>query len=118
MSQRTIKFKATNKIPANLNLSLAQTQSDIYLPNAFSPNGDNINDFFMPIFNCDAVTFFNLQIFDRWGNILFESQNKDKGWNGKYQDVNLNPGVYPFVIEYELHGAGKKVKAGEITLVR
>lgn len=105
-------------VPANLNLSLSQTQSDIYLPNAFSPNGDNINDFFLPIFNCEQVDYYNLQIFDRWGNLLFESQNKDKGWNGKYQEVNMNPGVYPYLIQYELHNVGKKIKAGEITLVR
>lgn len=105
-------------VPTNLNLSLSQIQSDIYIPNVFSPNGDNINDLFLPIFNCDAVTFFNLQIYDRWGNLLFESQNKEKGWNGKCQDVNLNPGVYPFVIHYALHGSERKLKTGDITLVR
>lgn len=114
----TISTVGPCAVPANLNLSLSQIQSDIYLPNAFSPNGDNINDFFQPIFNCSQITLYSLQIFDRWGNLLFESLNKDKGWNGKYNGETLNPGVYPYLIQYELHGAGRKVKAGEITLVR
>lgn len=105
-------------VPAYLNLSLSEIQSEIYLPNAFSPNGDNINDQFIPIFNCDQVNYYNLQIFDRWGNLIFESNDKSNGWNGKYQNVNMNPGVYPYFIEYEHHNAGRQIKAGEVTLVR
>jgi gliding motility-associated-like protein len=101
-----------------LNLSLAQIQTDIYLPNAFSPNGDNINDIFLLTFNCEQVDYYNLQIFDRWGNLIFESNNKDKGWNGKYKEQNMNPGVYPYVVQYELHGGERKVMAGDVTLVR
>lgn len=105
-------------VPSNVNLSFAQVQAEIYLPNAFSPNGDIINDLFIPVFNCDQVNYYNLQIFDRWGNLIFETNDKSKGWNGKYQDVNMNPGVYPYVIKYELHNAERKVKSGDITLVR
>ena len=101
-----------------MNLSLAQSQTEVWLPNVFSPNGDNINDVFLPVFNCEQVDFYNLQIFDRWGNLIFESLSKDKGWNGKYQDQNINPGVYPYVVQYQIHGSERKVKAGDVTLVR
>jgi gliding motility-associated-like protein len=117
-SRFTITTDGPCAFPANLNLSLSQTQSDVYLPTAFSPNGDNINDIFQPIFNCDAVTFFNLQIFDRWGNLLFESNDQNKGWDGRQQDEYLNPGVYPYVLQYELHGTGNKVKSGDVTIIR
>ena len=53
----------------------------------------------------------------RCTNIL-EATNINSEFRRVQWDANLNPGVYPFVIQYELHGAGKKVKAGEITLVR
>ena len=105
-------------VPTNLNLSFSQIQSDIYLPNVFSPNGDNINDSFLPIFNCNQIKYYSLQIFDRWGNLLFESFNKEIGWNGMHHDQNCNPGVYPYLLQYEIHGLGMNVKAGEVTLIK
>jgi gliding motility-associated-like protein len=117
-SRFTITTDGPCAFPSNLNVSLSQTQSDVYLPNAFSPNGDNINDIFLPKFNCDAVTFYNLQIFDRWGNLMFESSNKEMGWNGKHENEYLNPGVYPYVLQFELHGSGRKVKSGDVTIIR
>jgi gliding motility-associated-like protein len=117
-SRFTITTDGPCAFPANLNVSLQQDQSDIYLPNAFSPNGDNINDEFLPIFNCDQVSFYNLQIFDRWGNLMFESTNKDIGWNGKQGEVQMRPGVYPYVVEYELHNNVRKVKSGDVTLIK
>ena len=97
---------------------MTQIQSDIYTPNVFSPNGDNINDFFLPVINCDRLDFYTMQIFDRWGNLLFESKQKDTGWNGKINNEYLNSGVYSFLIQYQLPGSAKKMKSGDITLVR
>ncbi|MEP7195116.1 MAG: gliding motility-associated C-terminal domain-containing protein [Saprospiraceae bacterium] len=84
----------------------------------FSPNGDNFNDVFIPVFNCDQLDFYILQIFDRWGNLVFESPDKDKGWNGKYKELLVNPGVYPYVIQYQIHGSERKLKSGDVTLVK
>ncbi len=104
--------------PAFLNLSVLDLQSDIYLPNVFTPNGDNINDFFLPIINCDKLEYYNLQIFDRWGNMVFESTNKDIGWNGKFRSENLSPAVFAYVVEYQFPGSGRKIRAGDVTLIR
>lgn len=118
----TYRFTVTTDgpcpVPARLNLSLAEVKSDIYLPNAFSPNGDNINDQFLPVFNCELVDYYNLQIFDRWGNLIFETDNKSIGWNGKYENVNMIPGVYTYIIQYKVHNTEKKVKTGDVTLIR
>ncbi|MBK8449261.1 MAG: gliding motility-associated C-terminal domain-containing protein [Saprospiraceae bacterium] len=114
----TITSNGPCVVPANLNLSVSQIQTDIFVPNVFSPNGDNINDLFIPIMNCDQLNYYNLQIFDRWGNLLFESQNKENGWNGKFEEISMPPGVYPFVIQYQLHNEEKKIKAGELTLIK
>lgn len=102
----------------SISIRIKEANSDIYVPNIFSPNGDNINDVFQPIFNEVQIEYYRLQIYDRWGNLLFESLNKDKGWNGKYQDHNMNLGVYTYVIQYQVHEGESKVKAGDVTLVR
>ncbi len=55
----------------------------IYIPNAFSPNGDGDNDTFIPIGNDIDVSEFELFIFDRWGNLIFQSNEINKPWDGK-----------------------------------
>ena len=104
--------------PASLNLSLSQILSEVYVPNIFSPNGDNVNDYFLPIIQCDRLEYYNMQIFDRWGNLLFESSLRDSGWNGKYNIENVNPGVFSYVIQYQLPGGERKIRSGDVTLIK
>jgi gliding motility-associated-like protein len=67
----------------------------IYVPNAFTPNGDGLNDIFQP--KGFGITKYELNIFDRWGELIFHTTTFEEGWNGakqKKKDVN-----YPIVIE-------------------
>ncbi len=54
----------------------------VFVPNVFSPNGDNLNDVFIPVTR--GATQFHLQIFNRWGQLIFESTDKNKGWDGTF----------------------------------
>ncbi|MFC2111501.1 gliding motility-associated C-terminal domain-containing protein, partial [Bacteroidota bacterium] len=82
---------------------------DLYsLPNVFTPNGDGYNDFFIP-FPYSFVDHIDLQIFNRWGNIVFTSIDPDINWDGKNKDThNIVPdGVYFFVCDvYEIRLEG------------
>jgi gliding motility-associated-like protein len=96
----------------------------VWVPNVFSPNGDNINDL-LTIFGSKAeVTRINIfQIFDRWGNRVFENKNFQpgdpaKGWNGTYNDQKCNPGVYVYWAEVELIDGKKWILKGDVTLIR
>jgi gliding motility-associated-like protein len=85
---------------------------DLFIPNVFSPNGDGLNDGFRPDYTGDQP--YVIQIFDRWGNLLFNSNNKTTYWDGL--DDNGNPvpeGVYYFRIS-----VGSQSYAGDVTLVR
>jgi len=75
----------------------------IYIPTAFSPNGDNINEELGPLSNC-AFTSVDFSVFDRWGNLVFTDLgvNQTNMWNGFIADGNLNPGVYAYVMEIQL----------------
>ncbi len=100
---------------------------DLFTPDAFSPNGDGLNDVFIPIFQVDfEVIDYKLVIFDRWGKIVFQTKDKNEGWNGIPQGTNSKPlvDVYSWVIfvkgrEYgNLNAAGRKQKfTGMVTLV-
>ena len=67
----------------------------IYTPNAFTPNNDGINDVFLPIINGFDSEKFSMFIFDRWGNLVFESQNLNLGWNGlSSKNEECSSGIY------------------------
>ncbi len=92
----------------------------LYVPNAFSPNGDNINDFFKA--EIRHYTSFHLEIYDRWGELIYSTDDPEAGWNGRFQDQPMLPGVYVYAIKYSgfddqltFHN---KTKAGDFTLIR
>jgi gliding motility-associated-like protein len=95
----------------------------IYIPNVFSPNGDGINDYFTISgrFNLTNIKYF--RIFDRWGNQLFERNNltpgiPEIGWDGKFNDEPMQPGVYAYIAELEYEDGKSETVSGDITIMR
>lgn len=88
-----------------------------HLPSAFSPNGDLNNDVLQYFLGYD-VQSFDLQIYDRWGNLVFQTQTNGEYWDGTYKGKLLNSGVYTYTLTYTLVDAGKATKTGNITLIR
>lgn len=92
-----------------------------YIPNAFTPNGDGINDFFMPILASVSNNGFEFLIFDRWGTLVFETNKIDKAiWDGTYKNAPVPEDVYVWKIK----GENKYDKtaffnvSGHITVIR
>ena len=74
-----------------------------YLPNVFSPNGDGINDDFRPLLPPGIqIGKYEFRIFDRWGNLVFETMDPEKSWDGSFRGGVLPQGVflYYLFIEY------------------
>lgn len=94
------------------------TPAQLYVPTAFSPNSDGNNDTFAA--KGRYIVEYNLEVYDRWGNVIFESKKLDDGWNGTTSDgVSPAPaGNYGFKI-FGLDPAGQKFeKVGSVTLIR
>ena len=91
-----------------------------FIPNAFTPNGDGFNDLFQIIGeNLDKLRNFSFKIYNRWGNIIFETTNPLKAWDGKYKQKDVPMGVYVYEITYyDLNSNQMEVKRGSITLIR
>ena len=87
-----------------------------YIPNIFSPNDDGINDIFQPF--SEVVTFEKLMIFDRWGNRIYETKERDPFWNGKFQGNDCIPGVYVYMIEGVCKNGYKINYANDITIIK
>ena len=95
----------------------------IYIPNAFTPNDDGFNDLFMIHGGQGVKQIKTFRIFNRWGEILYEGYNfqpndPDFGWNGKFKEERLNPGVFVYLAEVEFIDGRVEIYKGDVTLVR
>ncbi|NET39418.1 MAG: gliding motility-associated C-terminal domain-containing protein, partial [Cyanothece sp. SIO1E1] len=94
-----------------------------FAPNAFSPNGDGINDRLEFFFKSDYEYTGELNIFDRWGNLVYTAQNVNFNnpidWDGTYRGKALNSGVLVWVFRYISAKDNKtRMLSGDITLIR
>lgn len=92
-----------------------------YVPNIFTPDGDDFNETFQPVFNNGVNPYsFHMTIFNRYGEIVFESYNYDQGWDGTYGSQGLvQDGTYIWQIEFLENESDKKHKhQGHVTILR
>jgi len=94
----------------------AGTCCTVAFPNAFTPNGDGHNDYFRPLYQ-GFHRFHEFRIQNRWGQTVFNSANNDMKWDGNYNGVPQDLGVYYYYIKYDC--GGKTIEeSGDFTLVR
>ena len=90
--------------------------SNIFIPNAFSPNGDNSND--VLYIRGKIIDELYFTIYNRWGEMVFETHNISDGWNGMYKSKLSESGVYVYYLEVTCIDKQKYFKKGNITLLR
>ncbi len=89
---------------------------NIYIPNAFTPNNNDINDVFIPVgYGIDEI---ELMIFDRWGALIFKSDDKTKGWNGTYKNVLCKADVYVYKVNFTTMNHHEENRTGHVTLLK
>jgi len=91
----------------------------IHIPTAFSPNGigNNLNNTYSIIAGSN-IKSLNFVIYDRWGNIVFESSNKEFVWDGSFKGKECNSGAYAYMVTVNYFNGTTEVKSGNITLIR
>jgi gliding motility-associated-like protein len=95
----------------------------VYVPNAFSPNGDGTNDVFMIYAGPKVTRVKSFLVFDRWGEKVYQFEDFDpkdpsRGWDGTFRGQLMNQGVFVWFAEIELTDGSTKVLEGDVTLVR
>jgi gliding motility-associated-like protein len=90
---------------------------DIFVANAFSPNGDGLNDVLHVKSNCELVNM-SFKIFDRWGEKVFESTDESVGWDGTYKNKPMSSDVYMYTVDGFLSNGKEAKKKGNVTLLR
>jgi gliding motility-associated-like protein len=91
----------------------------VYIPNTFTPNGDGVNDVFMVKGTGMKIENYTMEIFDRWGTMLYSSKDITKGWDGSAKGAQLPIGAYIYKVKViGANGQGKKEYVGHVTLMK
>lgn len=97
-----------------------QEELIFYVPNTFTPDGDEFNNVFSPVFTSGFDPFnYTLTIYNRWGETLFESNDTKFGWDGTYNGESCKTGIYTWTIRFKSSESDKKItKTGHIQLLK
>ncbi len=91
----------------------------VYVPNSFTPDGDGINEVFRPILRGHNPEEYQFWIFNRWGDVIFQTEDPLKGWNGKQNGELVRSGVYVWKLRVSPEGSTEQVeRKGSVTLIR
>lgn len=91
--------------------------AQVYVPNIFSPNDDNINDLFYA-YTIAQVGQFHIKVFDRWGELVFKSDHINHGWDGTFRGRPMPSGVYAYHLETTFINGQSVSASGDVTLIR
>jgi gliding motility-associated-like protein len=120
LEQTMYKVIATSRngcITTDSVLIKVEEAQDIFVPNAFTPNGDGRNDRLIPIFPL-SFTLKNFSIFNRWGQLVFSSSSRGEGWNGKLNGITQASGGYVWVLQASNATGVVIKKTGTLALVQ
>ena len=106
--------QGNNNIVSTSNYAEVIPPTSIFIPSAFTPNDDGINDTFGV--KGEGIQNYKMLIYNRWGEVIFSSTNPGEHWNGKFNNEPVENGVY--VYEVFVKGFGKHPKTGSVTLLR
>ena len=91
---------------------------ELYVPNVFSPNIDGANDFFLPATNC-ILEDYTFSIYNRWGQLLFQTTNPSEGWDGRTKNEFVAHDTYIYAIEYRFaEFPDPLVEYGSVAVIR
>lgn len=97
-------------------IELVCGEPDIFIPNAFTPDGNGENDLlFVRGNNIDEML---LRVYDRWGELVFETTDQNTGWDGTFKGKDVDPAVFVYYLEITCLGGEKYFKKGNVTVIR
>lgn len=116
------KYAVTVDLDGCVTVDTIEVKKNCYIdiPNVFTPNGDGYNDYFLPRqLLSRSVTKFSMTIFNRWGEVIFETNSiNGRGWDGKVNDKEQPTGVYVYMIKATFANGYSENYQGNVTLLR
>ena len=111
----TIGCKTSDTVTINVSKSPCE---NIFFPSVFTPNNDNVNDKFGPLCKVSILSGFRVfKVFNRWGDLIFETKDGSHKWDGRSRGVDQPVGSYVYYLEIDCNGQNTLLK-GVVTLIR
>ena len=110
-----------NAVPDTVIAHFDRQELQWFVPNSFTPNGDGVNDVFKIFTNAQDPEYFEMRVFNRWGEVMFESTDADKAWEGDFKggEYYLPDGVYTYYIKLKwIHAEEFEEVRGTIFMYR
>ncbi|HYG16456.1 MAG TPA: PKD domain-containing protein, partial [Bacteroidia bacterium] len=102
----------------SVTLTVEGCECEVYIPNAFTPTNNNLNETYAPVAFCE-LTNYRIEIFNKWGELIFSSQDINSPWDGTYRQADCPAGIYIYVITYRDSRTLKQYsEKGTVTLIR
>jgi gliding motility-associated-like protein len=120
-SQLTRKYRVIAVKNGNNSITSMSNETEVtptmylYVPNSFTPNGDGLNDFFYV--QGEAIQTFKIQVFNRWGDLIFESNDVNTGWDGKFNGQLVPQGTYVYKLSASSVTGRRTTKEGTINVL-
>jgi gliding motility-associated-like protein len=104
-------------IESNINMPYVSHECAVYIPNAFSPDGDGRNDLFrVKVYN--VISDFRMSVYNRWGQLVFVSTDPANGWNGERNGVKLPAGTYLWTVTYTDYRHQPIQQTGSVLMIK
>lgn len=117
-----VKYKVTavkkndSPVVSESNIAEVNLPLSLYIPNAFTPNGDGLNDSFG--IAGEGISQFNMSIFNKWGELIFESNSLEDQWKGTYGGEIVQDGAYVYHINIRTADKKSLLKSGTVTVLK
>lgn len=102
--------------PVTIYVITDKCDESVYVPNAFTPNNDGNND--VLYVRSNHLTKIYFAVYNRWGQLVFETEDISKGWDGTYNGMKADPGVFGYYLRYSCDNSKNGFKKGNVTLIR
>jgi gliding motility-associated-like protein len=106
-----------NGCPASDTVSVTPGDCEVYFPSAFTPNNDSKNDIF-GVATETTLNYFSMQIFNKWGQLVFTSNDTGKKWDGTFKGKDVPNGTYVWIVNYTNRRGIKIYDQGTVVLIR
>ncbi len=114
----TDPFGCVDTASITINIIVVCNEERLLIPNVFTPNGDGVNDHFEIVNKDGAEEITSFLIFDRWGELVFESTGRDARWDGTFKGKDMPTDVFVYLIEFLCPNGERGQASGDITLIR
>jgi gliding motility-associated-like protein len=101
-----------------IQVNYRQCDCEVFMPDVFSPNGDGRNDVYLPFTDCVYTANYTFRIYNRWGGLLFESNNPAEAWDGTFSGESMPIGPYVYTLDYEFYPGEGELIHGNFYLMK